>query len=147
MCGLLGVAGLWLRNRVGETEQFAAAGQEGRVRSNPLRTMREHPGAALRVFAITIAGTVIYYVWIVYLAQYAQLTTGLPLSQGLWANTIAQAVFIVALPFCGKLSDRFGRKPPVGSLMSQTPGPGQHSATLVPDTPHGHRVSKPDRRP
>ncbi len=112
LCGLLGVVGLWLRNRVGETEQFAAASQEGRVRSNPLRTMlREHPRAALRVFAITIAGTVIYYVWIVYLAQYAELTTGLPLSQGLWANTIAQAVFIAALPFGGKLSDRFGRKP------------------------------------
>ncbi|WP_435242015.1 MFS transporter [Streptomyces cucumeris] len=112
VCGLLGVVGLWLRTRVAETEQFSQATQEGRVRANPLRVLlRDHPRAALRVFGITIAGTVTYYVWIVYLAQYAQLTTGLPLNQALWANTIAQGVFIAALPLGGKLSDTYGRKP------------------------------------
>jgi MHS family alpha-ketoglutarate permease-like MFS transporter len=112
VCGLLGIAGLWMRTRIGETEQFEQTAREGRVRTNPLRVMlREHPRAALRVVGITISGTLIYYVWIVYLAQYAHLTTGLPLNTALWANTIAQAVFIVALPFGGMLSDRFGRKP------------------------------------
>lgn len=112
VCGLFGVVGLWLRTRVDETAQFTDAARAGRVRRNPLRVMLvEHPRAALRVAGITIAGTLTYYVWIVYLAQYAHLTTGLPLNQALWANTIAQAVFICVLPFGGMLSDRIGRKP------------------------------------
>lgn len=112
VCGLFGVAGLWLRTRVDETAHFTEAAQAGRVRRNPLRVMLlEHPRAAVRVAGITVAGTLLYYVWIVYLAQYANLTTGLPLNQALWANTIAQAVFIVVLPFGGMLSDRIGRKP------------------------------------
>ncbi|WP_143064675.1 MFS transporter [Streptomyces colonosanans] len=29
LCGLLGIAGLWMRSRIDETEQFAAVAREG----------------------------------------------------------------------------------------------------------------------
>ncbi|GAA5156096.1 MULTISPECIES: MFS transporter [Amycolatopsis] len=110
IAGLLGLVGLWLRRSVHETEAFQRI--ERGPRRNPLVAMvRDHPGAALRVAGITIAGTLIYYVWVTYMPTYAHLATGIPLNQALLANTLAMVVFLVLLPFGGLLSDRIGRKP------------------------------------
>ncbi|MQA10540.1 MAG: MFS transporter [Pseudonocardiaceae bacterium] len=110
--GLLGFVGLWLRLSVHETEVFQDLTRHGRQRRNPLGSMlRDHPKAALRVVGITIAGTLIYYVWITYMPTFAHVTTGIPLNQALLANTLAMVVFLVLLPFGGLLSDRIGRKP------------------------------------
>ncbi|MES4887320.1 MFS transporter [Streptomyces sp. NPDC096012] len=108
----LGLVGLWLRQSVPETESFVRAAAEQRQRRNPVVAMvRDHPGAALRVAGITVAGTLVYYVWVSYLPSYAHVTTGIPLNRALLANTVAMAVFLVLLPFGGLLSDRIGRKP------------------------------------
>jgi MHS family alpha-ketoglutarate permease-like MFS transporter len=111
--GLLGLVGLWLRVSVEETESFRRASSEGRTtRRNPITGMlADHPGAALRVVGITIAGTLTYYVWISYMPGYANAAVGIPLSEALLANTIAIAYFLCLLPFVALLSDRFGRKP------------------------------------
>ena len=69
----------------------------------------EHPRAALRVVGITIAGTLIYYVWISYMPGFAHTATGIPLRDALLANTIAVAYFLCLLPFVALLSDRYGR--------------------------------------
>jgi MFS transporter, MHS family, alpha-ketoglutarate permease len=109
---LLGLVGLWLRRSVEETDAFDAVRAERGPRRNPLTAMlRTEPRAALRVVGITIAGTLIYYLWVSYLPTYAHATTGLPLSKALLANTIGLVVFLVLLPFGGMLSDRIGRKP------------------------------------
>ncbi len=110
--GLLGLVGLWLRVSVEETESFRTAAAEGRTgrRSPILAVFTEHPRAALRVVGITIAGTLIYYVWISYMPGYAHAATGIPLRDALLANTIAIAYFLCLLPFVALLSDRFGRK-------------------------------------
>ncbi|MEV0612135.1 MFS transporter [Nonomuraea sp. NPDC050404] len=110
--GLLGLVGLWLRVSVPETEAFAKAESSGRTRTNPLVTMfRDHPRAALRVAGVTIAGTLLYYIWVSYMPTFAHLDTGIPLNQALLANTIAVLVFLILLPFGGLLSDLVGRKP------------------------------------
>ncbi|GAB3003824.1 MFS transporter [Amycolatopsis acidiphila] len=110
VAGALGLVGLWLRRSVHETEAFRTI--ERVKRRNPIVAMfRDHPAAALRVAGITIAGTLIYYVWVTYMPTYAHLATGIPLSKALLANTIAMIVFLVLLPFGGLLSDRIGRKP------------------------------------
>ena len=110
--GLLGLVGLWLRVSVEETESFRTAAAEGRTggRSPILAVFTEHPRAALRVVGITIAGTLIYYVWISYMPGYAHAATGIPLRDALLANTIAIAYFLCLLPFVALLSDRYGRK-------------------------------------
>lgn len=110
VAGALGLIGLWLRRSVHETEAFQKI-DRGRRRSPLAGMFRDHPGAALRVVGITIAGTLIYYVWVSYMPTYAHLATGIPLSKALLANTIAIVVFLVLLPFGGLLSDRIGRKP------------------------------------
>jgi MHS family alpha-ketoglutarate permease-like MFS transporter len=112
--GLLGLVGLWLRTAVEETDAFtemAGRHQDG-PRPAPLRDMlMKHPRAALRVVGITIAGTLIYYIWVSYMPGYAHAAEGVPLNQAFLANTLAVAAFLVMLPFGGMLSDRFGRKP------------------------------------
>ncbi|MFG1753494.1 MFS transporter [Streptosporangium sandarakinum] len=110
--GLLGLIGLWLRVSVPETEAFAKVEASGQTRANPLTAMfREHPRAALRVAGVTIAGTLLYYIWVSYMPTYAHVDTGIPLNEALLANTIAVVVFLILLPFGGLLSDRIGRKP------------------------------------
>lgn len=110
--GLLGLVGLWLRLSVQEPESFTRLADTGGRKRNPLRSMLvEHPGAALRVFGITIAGTLIYYLWVSYMPSYAHVITGISLQRALLANSIALTVFLVLLPFGGLLSDRVGRKP------------------------------------
>ena len=110
--GLLGLVGLWLRVSVEDTASFTSVAASGRIRANPLRAMVvDHPGAALRVVGITVAGTLTYYIWVTYLPTYANLVTGIPLSTALLSQTLCLVVFVVLLPFVGMLSDRIGRKP------------------------------------
>ncbi|MFD8459477.1 MFS transporter [Streptomyces antimycoticus] len=110
--GLLGLVGLWLRVSVADTDSFAQVRGSGRTRANPVKAMFvEHPGAALRVAGITVAGTLTYYIWVNYLPTYANLTTGIPLKTALLSQTLCLVVFVIALPLVGVVSDRLGRKP------------------------------------
>jgi MHS family alpha-ketoglutarate permease-like MFS transporter len=111
--GILGLIGLWLRVSVEETESFTRASDEGRtaVKHPLVGIFRDHPKAALRVVGITIAGTLLYYIWMSYMPGYASTAMGIELNQALLANTIAAAYFICLLPFVGLLSDKIGRKP------------------------------------
>jgi MHS family alpha-ketoglutarate permease-like MFS transporter len=116
LAALMGVVGLWLRSSVEETESFekakAKVEQDGQKRRNPLTAVFAlHPRQALRVFGITIAGTLLYYMWVSYMPTYAVVATGIPLSQALTANVIGMLVFMALLPFAGILSDKVGRKP------------------------------------
>ena len=43
--------------------------------------------------------------------SYAATTLKMDRGEALWAGVIGNVVFIAALPFWGKLSDRIGRKP------------------------------------
>lgn len=111
----LGFVGLWLRASVEETDSFEVAEtrnqESGDKRNAFVRMFVDHPKETLRVFGITIAGTLLYYMWVSYMPTYAAVTTGLPLSQALLANFIAMMVFLCLLPFAGILSDKIGRKP------------------------------------
>jgi MHS family alpha-ketoglutarate permease-like MFS transporter len=116
VCALLGVVGLWLRSSVEETDSFvksqARSEASGVTRRNSVFTMFvKHPKETLRVFGITIAGTLLYYMWVSYMPTYAAVATGIPLNQALLANFLAVGLFLVLLPFAGLLSDKIGRKP------------------------------------
>lgn len=114
-CALLGMVGLWLRVSVAETSSFTDQRREDETqavrRRNPIVAMfRDHPGATLRVFGITIAGTLLYYMWVSFMPTYAHVTRGIPLSDALLANVIGMVIFIALLPFAGIVSDKLGRK-------------------------------------
>lgn len=108
---LLGVAGLWLRRTAAETDRTPDA--QRRTRRPAVTLFREHPRTALVIIGMTIAPTIIYYTWSVYLPTYAHLTTGIDEAEAVPAHTIAVAVFMLLQPLGGMLSDRIGRKPPL----------------------------------
>ena len=111
--GLFGLVGLWLRRSVAETDSFTTAHEAGKTTGkHPLiGIFKDHPKAAARTVGVTIAGTLLYYIWMSYMPGYASTTTGMELSDALLANTIAVAYFLALLPLVALLSDRIGRKP------------------------------------
>ncbi|OZE03331.1 MFS transporter [Rhodococcus sp. 05-2255-3B1] len=116
LAGLFGLAGLWLRSTAEETETFERAAEADAAKEAPRRSavfamFAEHPRATARVFGITIAGTLLYYLWMSYLPVYVSVNYDIPLSRALTANVIALTAFIVCLPFAGIVSDKLGRKP------------------------------------
>ncbi len=111
--GLLGLVGLWLRMTVSETDSFTKAEASGATKgAHPIvGIFKDHPKAALRVVGITIAGTLLYYIWMNFMPGYASTTTDIELNDALLANFIAVAYFMALLPLVALLSDKVGRKP------------------------------------
>src|SRR6478752_5832957 len=105
----MGLYALIMRSRLHETDVFEGeAATEKRAPIWP--QIVRHRKQALQVIGLTAGLTVIYYIWGVVAPSYA--TTALKIDRGeaLWAGVIGNIVFIAALPFWGKLSDRIGRK-------------------------------------
>ena len=105
----MGLYALIMRSRLHETDVFEGeAATEKRAPIWP--QIVRHRKQALQVIGLTVGLTVIYYIWGVVAPSYA--TTALKIDRGeaLWAGVIGNIVFIAALPFWGKLSDRIGRK-------------------------------------
>jgi MFS transporter, MHS family, proline/betaine transporter len=102
---LLGV-GAYLRQNVDETPSYEAsrraAADQPDVSGLPLGAL---------AFGFTIFWTVAYYMLLVWMPSFTQRFAGLSPSQALWSNAIGLIAMVIAVPFCGALSDRFGRRP------------------------------------
>ena len=108
---VFGLIGLWLRRTVREPASYDRMRAEGRQERSPLlAAVRRHPREMVRVVMVTIAQTLVYYLFIIYLPAYANARVGIPLADALSANTIALVVLVLLLPLAGLLSDRFGRR-------------------------------------
>lgn len=109
---VIGLVGLYIRRRLEEPEAFRRLEETGARAERPMAQMAGgHRRGAWFVFGISVAGSVVTYMWLTYMPAYAVLATGVDKADAQLANTIALALFVVALPFGGLLSDRFGRKP------------------------------------
>ncbi len=105
----MGLYALIMRSKLHETDVFE--GESATEKRAPIwPQIVRHRKQALQVIGLTVGLTVIYYIWGVVAPSYA--TTALKIDRGeaLWAGVIGNIVFIAALPFWGKLSDRIGRK-------------------------------------
>lgn len=110
--GVLGAIGLWLRLAVEDTDAFKNLQKQGKVARRPLvEVVRKYPVQCLRVVGIVAAGSVTYYLWLIYLPTYANLQAGADLDDGQLATTLTLLVFVCLLPFSGRLADRVGRRP------------------------------------
>jgi MFS transporter, MHS family, alpha-ketoglutarate permease len=112
--GLLGFYALFLRRRLSETPVFEKEqAEEEAVRERPsvVRGIWENRTAAVRVIGLTVGTTVVYQTWTVAAPAYAISAQHLDPTAVLLAEVVALLVFIAALPLCGALSDRIGRRP------------------------------------
>ena len=105
----IGLYALVMRARLHESSVFESEPADEKREPIWPQIVR-HRKQALQVIGLTVGLTVIYYIWGVVAPSYA--TTALKIDRGeaLWAGVVGNLVFIAALPFWGKLSDRIGRK-------------------------------------
>jgi MFS transporter, MHS family, alpha-ketoglutarate permease len=110
--GLIGLYALYLRRSVKDTPAFVRLEESEQIARAPvLEAITQYPLESLRVIGITLAGTLTYYMWLIYMPTYVHSTTGMPLSRALQINLISLIIFVILIPFMGLLSDRVGRKP------------------------------------
>ncbi|WP_353189839.1 MFS transporter [Pandoraea pnomenusa] len=106
-----GVAGMWLRTSIPETEASAEQLKQQPVKQ-PLRTLlREYPRETLRIVGFSVLTTFAFYLFVAYVPTYAIRALHADSRVAFGANTIAMIVFMLLHPLLGMLSDRIGRKP------------------------------------
>jgi MHS family alpha-ketoglutarate permease-like MFS transporter len=105
----LGLYALYMRSRLHESEVFT--GEDAKAKRAPIwPQIVRHRRQALQVIGLTVGLTVVYYIWGVVAPSHAATDLGMDRGAALWASVIGNVVFIAALPFWGRLSDRIGRK-------------------------------------
>jgi MHS family proline/betaine transporter-like MFS transporter len=113
---VIGPVGLYIRRYLEETQAFIES--RARVVANPLSTVFAQNLRSLAVtFGLVICGTISYYVVLVYMPTYAKTQLGMSLTDAFTAQVIGLLCLTAAIPLCGALSDRIGRRP---ILMSAT---------------------------
>lgn len=105
--GLLAIAVFWLRRGMDETPSFKA--RTG-PRATTWRLLVSHPRESLTVIGLTAGGTLGYYTYTTYIQKFLVNTSGFSKDQANAITAGALAVFMLAQPLVGSLSDRVGRR-------------------------------------
>lgn len=112
IAGVLGVVGLYIRLRLGDTPEFEDLREKGDVASSPLRealTTSWRP--ILQIAGLVVIHNVGFYIVFTYLPTYFTKTLEFTKTNAFISITIASVVAIILIPPLGALSDRIGRKP------------------------------------
>lgn len=104
--GLLAPIGFYLRRSLLDTPAYRQHGRDGDVGGKrvPLAGM-------FQAFGLSLGWSVMAYIFLVYMPTFSEKYVGLDHPSALWANTLGLLLLMIALPFCGLLSDRIGRRP------------------------------------
>jgi MFS transporter, MHS family, proline/betaine transporter len=113
LVGAVLAASVWIaRTTMEESPDFERQKASGTVPARPLlHALMNHRAGILRAFAISALGSITYYVGITYVPTFLISVGALDEGDSLRLSTVAAVAVIVATPFAGALSDRFGRKP------------------------------------
>jgi MHS family shikimate/dehydroshikimate transporter-like MFS transporter len=108
---LVGV-GLIIRVRILETPAFARLREAGTEARRPIvEVLRTHPKEVLLAMGARFAENGAFYIYTVFVLVYGTQKVGLDRQTVLNGILIAAACALVAIPVCGALSDRVGRRP------------------------------------
>jgi MHS family proline/betaine transporter-like MFS transporter len=107
--GLLGPVGLYMRANTDETPAYRKVATPAPLA--PASDFSSPIVLAARAFGFTILWTVSFYIFLAYMPTFTQRYAGLGRAAALWSNTAGLLLLMVAIPYFGHLSDKFGRKP------------------------------------
>src|ERR671916_804502 len=108
---LVGV-GLFVRLRLLETPSFSEVQEEHSEAQMPIMdVLRNYPKNVLLAIGARVASDGGFYVFSVFILDYATRTLGLPRATILLGIAVACALELVTIPLFGVVSDRFGRRP------------------------------------
>ncbi|MQA16676.1 MAG: MFS transporter [Pseudonocardiaceae bacterium] len=106
------LVGLYMRLRIEETPRFRAlAAAQQKVQSPVSEAIRRHWRQMLMLIGVGIAFAVSSYTVLAFMVSYLTSVLDYSLNTTLLAVITATLIGAVAVPFCGALSDRVGRKP------------------------------------
>jgi MFS transporter, MHS family, shikimate and dehydroshikimate transport protein len=109
---LLVAIGLVIRLRVDETPAFLRVKAQRDEAARPtLEVLRTHAREVLLAVGVRIAENGAFYIYTVFVLVYGTRHSGLPRETVLTAVLSGAACLLVAVPICGALSDRVGRRP------------------------------------
>ncbi|MFN3005754.1 MFS transporter [Mycolicibacterium wolinskyi] len=112
LSGLLVVVGLWIRLTISESPLFTEVEETGAKSSAPIvEVLRRYPKHILLAIGARVGVDVAFYTFVLFVTTHIATYLELPEQYALNAVLIAAALQVVAIPFFGHLSDRFGRRP------------------------------------
>jgi len=108
---IIGPLGLYIPRHLEETTAFIQAAQKQHARPALGAAVVAHTKETLVTIGIVIAGTISFYVILLYMPTFARIQLHLRLDQAFFAQAVSLACMIVLIPIFGALSDVVGRKP------------------------------------
>ncbi|MFM8466811.1 MAG: MFS transporter [Oxalobacteraceae bacterium] len=114
---LIGPVGLYIRRHLNETEAFIAASEHPVERVGLRSLWREHKRSVMACFGLVVAGTIMYYVVLIYMPTYAKTQLQIPLGDAFVAQVAGLLCLTLITPLFGLLSDRIGRRPVLMAAM------------------------------
>lgn len=108
---IVGLAGLWLRTGLTETEQFESLRLRGEIHHNPvLAVLRSQRGDLVRLCALLMLFGGGFYTVFVWWPTYLNTMLRPPIPHALFVNTICIVVVMALAPMTGLLSDLTSRR-------------------------------------
>lgn len=113
--GVFAVVGLIIRLKVEESDKFSSLAAEGMLVEKPVREATTlHKKAIVYVCLVISVLAVTAYTITSYMYTFLVTNVHMDTVPAMLSTSLAVLVIIFLLPVCGKLSDRFGRRPLMG---------------------------------
>jgi MHS family proline/betaine transporter-like MFS transporter len=114
---VIGPLGLFIRRHLDETAVFLATNQKSEQLPSLGSAVASHTRETLACMGVVVAGTISFYIILLYMPTFARVQLHLPLDQAFFAQAVSLACTVVLTPIFGIVSDRIGRKPVVIGAM------------------------------
>jgi MFS transporter, MHS family, shikimate and dehydroshikimate transport protein len=112
LSALLVIVGLMIRVRILETPAFTKVKEEAREATQPiLEVLKTYPKQVLLAMGARFGENGAFYIYSVFVLTYATQHVRMPQQVVLNAMLIGAGLELLAIPFFGAMSDRFGRRP------------------------------------
>ena len=112
LSGLLVLIGLWIRLTIAESPLFRdVEAKDTKAKAPIVDVLRRYPKQVLLAIGARVGVDVAFYTFVLFVTTYVATYLKLPKSYALNAVLIAAACQVVLIPWFGRLSDRFGRRP------------------------------------
>ncbi|WP_263310817.1 MFS transporter [Brachybacterium atlanticum] len=108
----LGLIGFYIRRRIEDTPEFRALQELETVASSPVREVfRSNWREFLKTCGMETFMNVTFYVVLVYLLTYQEVSLGFDAGRAALLSTLGSALALVVVPLAGAASDKVGRRP------------------------------------
>jgi len=112
LSALLVIVGLMIRVRILETPAFTKVKEESREARQPvIELLKTYPKQVLLAMGARFGENGAFYIYSVFVLTYATQHVKMPQQVVLNAMLIGAGLELMAIPFFGAMSDRFGRRP------------------------------------